>query len=1570
MIPFKFKSSALFCLHASLLFGMLFSNGSVLGQTTVNVVNGTLASNGCYSEPSPFPKYYKYNRQQFILRAANELSPFSANNVTITKIAFKVSNVCALSGTIDGYTIKMKNTTTSAYPTSSTSTYETGLTTVYSGSPTITSTGIITLTLSNAFSYEAGKNIIVDICTSNTQENDNATCYYKTSGFNSCIYSRHSSTAQCAITTTTFSVVQQLPYLDFTYTAAACSALTSGGTISGNQSICSGGDPAVFASTVLPSGGSGGTITYQWQSATTNTEASFSDISGATSATYDPPTGLTSTTYYRRKAKRCTGGMEVTSGIVTVTVVPDPNAPSATKSPNTATACVGSTLTLSSPAYGSIPGMSCGFEYATTTNGTTWTPYSDAVPSLVAVAGTNGIRIRVKGGCISGCEASSFTEYTWTVSAVPTITASLGASRCGTGALSISATASVGTIEWFSASAGGSSIGSSNSGTNWTTPSISSTTNYYAEAVNGSCRSVARTMVTAIVNTTPVITQQPAVVSICSTGSGSYTVATSTSGATFQWQYSDDNVTWHNTDGAPGITGHTSTTLNLSNPNVTWNGFLIHCIVSAGGCQTNSNSVALAITSPPTAPVVGTITQPTCSVATGSVALSGLPSSGSWTVTASPGGSTITVNNSSTGSFTGLAANTYTFTVSNGVCTSSSSGTAVISAQPTVPSQPSAITGASPICSGVNQTFSVTNESGVTYAWTYSGTGTISGSGNSITLNATTGGTLTVTPSNGCGNGTARTLTISMTPILSAGSHNSDPLSGCIGTNVSLLSLSGVSGGKSPYSYQWQINGVNAPASANSANATSSTYDPDAFTSSGIYSIRCKVTDACGVIAYTAPKVVNVVADPTIPSATQSPTSSPVCSGTTLTLTNPQYGVEQGMSCEFEYQTSFDGGTTWSSVSTVIPVLSAGGSEVRIRMRVSSNCLTGCNASPWQTYTWSVIQPSIAPTNILGTTTLCNGNSTTLTLSGGTAGTGATAQWFAGSCGSTVIGTGSSISVSPSSNTTYFVRYSGTCNTTTCTSIAVNVANITSTSSLTSGDLIWKGSSSADYTDAANWLSFNGSQLVPSSSQPSTSTNVIIPAITPACIVFQPSLDLKIGYARNFTIESGGVINMGNGRLNVNGDFRNYGTFNEGTSTVIMKGSSDRDTIYGVGASHTFYNLTIDKVGGIEAVLGSHIDVTNELRVVSKNLRLNSLNINLGTAGTLLDEGPGHRVYCDCATGYIQRIASIPAGVTVDPGNLGLTITTTSGKPMGLTTIKRRHMRAGSQTGVNELKPGKPGVYRIFDVSPEFNGGTTYPLASGGLDVDLEYQYYYDEVGSDIEPLEDQFVVWRSGDAGSTWQSFGGTTNTETKTITLTDWPQFSWLTGGPPPSALPIELVSFEANCKGTNQVSITWSTATEHNTSHFVLDKSRDGVTWDLVGQVQAAGNSSQLTNYEMIDSEQLSGVTYYRLKQVDMNGEVETFYPVSASCKGGVQGNVLTTNPNPSTDGFYVNLFTETMEGNGQLTILDASGRRVYEKAISIKNGNTIFHIGDFDVEPGMYYIQVSNGTSSEIVKHILR
>ena len=88
----------------------------------------------------------------------------------------------------------------------------------------------------------------------------------------------------------------------------------------------------------------------------------------------------------------------------------------------------------------------------------------------------------------------------------------------------------------------------------------------------------------------------------------------------------------------------------------------------------------------PTAPIIGSISQPTCTQSYGSVELNGLPSNGTWTLIQTPGGTTLTGSGSST-TVTGLDQGTYTFQVTNASGgTSGSSASVLINAQPTLPS--------------------------------------------------------------------------------------------------------------------------------------------------------------------------------------------------------------------------------------------------------------------------------------------------------------------------------------------------------------------------------------------------------------------------------------------------------------------------------------------------------------------------------------------------------------------------------------------------------------------------------------------------------------------------------------------------------------------------------------------------------------------------------------------------------------------------------------------------------------------------------------------------------------------
>jgi hypothetical protein len=203
--------------------------------------------------------------------------------------------------------------------------------------------------------------------------------------------------------------------------------------------------------------------------------------------------------------------------------------------------------------------------------------------------------------------------------------------------------------------------------------------------------------------------------------------------------------------------------------------------------------------------------------------------------------------------------------------------------------------------------------------------------------------------------------------------------------------------------------------------------------------------------------------------------------------------------------------------------------------------------------------------------------------------------------------------------------------------------------------------------------------------------------------------------------------------------------------------------------------------------------------------------------------------------------------------------------------------------------------------------------------------------------------------------------------------PGFSefWLHGSATSSPLPVELMNFQANCAGEGKVAVTWATASEHNSASFTVEKSRDGINWSVLTTVAGAGNATQMINYSTVDNTASAGVNYYRLTQTDFDGASETFNIASANCGDNSTTTTVKVYPNPSAGDFYIDFTSEEIIGSSVISITDARGMEVYKMNVTVEKGNNVFHIENMDVAPGMYYIKVSNGTTtSNIVKHSLR
>ena len=92
----------------------------------------------------------------------------------------------------------------------------------------------------------------------------------------------------------------------------------------------------------------------------------------------------------------------------------------------------------------------------------------------------------------------------------------------------------------------------------------------------------------------------------------------------------------------------------------------------------------------------------------------------------------------------------------------------------------------------------------------------------------------------------------------------------------------------------------------------------------------------------------------------------------------------------------------------------------------------------------------------------------------------------------------------------------------------------------------------------------------------------------------------------------------------------------------------------------------------------------------------------------------------------------------------------------------------------------------------------------------------------------------------------------------------------------LPIELSYFEGEAFSQHNY-IEWQTESENNSSHFLLEKSLDGETWEEIANIAAAGNSTQDITYSWIDQD-LNDISYYRLIQYDIDGLYDIFGPIA--------------------------------------------------------------------------------------------
>ncbi|MDG1333649.1 MAG: T9SS type A sorting domain-containing protein [Crocinitomicaceae bacterium] len=162
----------------------------------------------------------------------------------------------------------------------------------------------------------------------------------------------------------------------------------------------------------------------------------------------------------------------------------------------------------------------------------------------------------------------------------------------------------------------------------------------------------------------------------------------------------------------------------------------------------------------------------------------------------------------------------------------------------------------------------------------------------------------------------------------------------------------------------------------------------------------------------------------------------------------------------------------------------------------------------------------------------------------------------------------------------------------------------------------------------------------------------------------------------------------------------------------------------------------------------------------------------------------------------------------------------------------------------------------------------------------------------------------------------------------------------------LPVTLASFDVKNDGCSNI-ISWSTASEQESSEFVIERSYDMATWEDVTSVLAAGNSSTTLDYLARDYNfTKNGVMYYRLRQVDMDGSMDysEVKVVNCFCENHQQPIMY---PNPATGDLSI----ESTLG-GIMEIVDINGRIIRKENLS--EGVNVFDLSFLSA--GVYLVRM--------------
>lgn len=178
----------------------------------------------------------------------------------------------------------------------------------------------------------------------------------------------------------------------------------------------------------------------------------------------------------------------------------------------------------------------------------------------------------------------------------------------------------------------------------------------------------------------------------------------------------------------------------------------------------------------------------------------------------------------------------------------------------------------------------------------------------------------------------------------------------------------------------------------------------------------------------------------------------------------------------------------------------------------------------------------------------------------------------------------------------------------------------------------------------------------------------------------------------------------------------------------------------------------------------------------------------------------------------------------------------------------------------------------------------------------------------------------------------------------------------------LPVKFISFEVARKNKD-ILVEWSTAEEINNSHFEVQKSENGSTWNTIAQLNGAGNANSIKNYAYVDRNAIANLLYYRVRQVDLDGTF-TYTPVRMVKNDNNQLDIKIN----STSGNVVNIhFSKPVAGRVKIKLISLSGQVVDDQEANNPVGQ--IQLNTAGKAKGIYVVSIQDEQNLYMTRKII-